>query len=345
MKLSGQRIEGFLAAPDPAMRAVLVYGPDAGLIGERLDRLTRAICIDPADPFRVTNLPAAELKEDPARLADEVAALAMTGGRRVVRLRDAGDGVTSVLASLLADPAGDALLLIEGGELGPRSSLRRLVEAADNAAALACYGDDGGTLDALIHRELKSHGLTPEPDAVAWLADHLGGDRLQSRSELAKLALYMGRSGRVRLEDAAACVGDAAALSLDGLAIAAAGGDPAAGMRMVDRLFAEGTSPVTVLRSLQRHFQRLHWAAGALAGGRPAEQAVAMLRPPPHFTLADAMRRQLVRWPPSRLAAALDLLLEAEIDAKTTGRPAHAICARAVLRLSHAASRLPVVPR
>ena len=93
---------------------------------------------DRNDPFRIAELTPARLKEDPARLADEAAAIALTGGRRAVVVRDASDGVTGAVSGFLADPKGDALVVLEGGELGPRSSLRKLFEGADNAAALVC---------------------------------------------------------------------------------------------------------------------------------------------------------------------------------------------------------------
>jgi DNA polymerase-3 subunit delta len=340
MKLSAGRLEGFVKSPDPKARLILVYGPDVGLVKERLDRLTTGVCPDLGDPFRIAELSAAMLRDDPARLADEAAALAFTGGRRVVRVRDAGDAASAAVQSFLSDPVGEALVLLEAGDLGPRSSLRKLVEGADNAVALPCYADGGGSLEAVIHEELQAHGLTAEPDAMAWLADHLGGDRLLSRSELAKLAIYMGGPGRVRLADAAACVGDSAALSLDDLAMATAGGDQAMAQRITDRLFGEGVSPVALLRGLQRHFQRLHLAAAAVARGKPVDQALAMLRPPPHFRVANAMRGPVQRWPVERLTSALDLLVKAEIDCKTTGLPGREICGRAILQLAHAAGRL-----
>jgi DNA polymerase-3 subunit delta len=339
VKLTGNRIEGFLRAPDAAARVILVYGPDAGLAKERLDRLAKAVCSDLQDPFRLADLSMAGLKDDPSRLSDEAAAIAMTGGRRVVRLRDAGDGAAAIVQSFLAHPTGDALVLVEAGELGPRSSLRKLIEGADNAMALPCYADEGGALDAVIHETLGGHGLTAEPDAMAWLADHLGGDRLITRSELEKLALYMGGPGRVRLEDAALCIGDTASLSLDDLAAASAEGDQATAQRILDRLFLEGTSPIAVLRSLQRHFQRLHLTAGAVARGRSPDQALALLKPPPHFRLAEHLRAELPRWPIDRIAMALDLLLAAEIDGKTTGMPAEELCSRTVMQLARASGR------
>lgn len=339
MKLTGAKAEAFLKAPDPKLRVVLVFGPDNGLVRERVTRLVKGVVADPSDPFRVAELTPAILKDDPARLADEAAAMALTGGRRVVVVRDGGDTLSSLFQSFLANPMGDALVVVEAGDLGPRSSLRKLFEGADNAAALASYGDEGGSLQHVIQEELKAADLVAEPDALAFLMDHLGGDRRLTRAELQKLALYMGGPGRVRLDDAIACIGDTAALSMDDLALATADGDHATAQRVLDRLFREGTHAVGVLRALSRHFQRLHYAAGLMAQGKSADQAMGALKPPVIFKAADRFRRQLGRWPADRVGRALEVLIEAEADCKTTGMPAEEICSRALMQLARAAGR------
>jgi len=339
VKLAGARIEAFVRAPDPAVRAVLVFGPDTGLVRERIERLMRTVVPDPSDPFRVAELSPANLRDVPSRLADEAAAMALGGGRRVVVLRDAGDAQSAAVNSFLANAKGDSLVLIEAGELGPRSSLRKLAEGADNAAAMACYADEGGSLAAVIGEELKAAGLAPEPDAMAYLVENLGGDRRLTRAELGKLALYMGAPGRVTLDDAQACIGDTAALGLDDLALATAEGDHAGAQRVLDRLLREGSQPVGLLRAVSRHFQRLHLAAGHLAQGKSVDQAMAALKPPVIFKAADRFRRQLSRWPADRLGRALDLLTEAELDCKTTGLPAAEIASRALMMIARAAAR------
>jgi len=345
LKLSGARIEAFLKSPDKNALAVLVYGPDSGLIKERMDRLAKTVVADLGDPFRIADISGSTLKEDPARLADEAAAIALTGGRRVVRIRDAGDNATAALQSFLSHPMGDSLVLVEGGELSPRSTLRKLFEGADNGVALPCYADEGGGLESVIHETLRSHGLTAEPDAVAFLSEHLGGDRKLTRSELDKLALYMGGpGGRVKLEDAAACVGDTAALSMDDLCLATADGDHATAQRILDRLFLEGTSTIPILRAMQRHFQRLHLCAGHIGKGKSADQAVATLRPPPHFRVADKLKQQLARWPADRLGQALELLVNTEMDCKSTGMPAEELTSRAIMQLARGAGRRPGPP-
>jgi DNA polymerase-3 subunit delta len=43
------------------------------------------------------------------------------------------------------------------------------------------------------------------------------------------------------------------------------------------------------------------------------------------------------QWPPKRLGQALAILLEAELDCKTTGLPDEAVCGRALIRIANAA--------
>ncbi|HSK39940.1 MAG TPA: DNA polymerase III subunit delta, partial [Arenibaculum sp.] len=253
MKLAANRIEAFVRRPDPQARAILVYGPDAGLVRERADQLARSAVPDLADPFRVADLPAETLAKDPARLADEVAAIALTGGRRCVRVRGGDDGLASAFQKLFADlPGGDTLFVVEAGDLGKGSKLRALFEASDHGAAIPCYVEDEAALARTLGDILSSHGLDVSPDAREYLASHLVGDRMIARSEIEKLVTYMGDERRVELSHAEAAVGDSGALEIDAPAWAAGEGDYAAIDRALDRLLGEGISPVAILRTAQR---------------------------------------------------------------------------------------------
>ncbi|HZB92896.1 MAG TPA: DNA polymerase III subunit delta [Stellaceae bacterium] len=338
MKLAPARLSAFLAAPDAAIRAALFYGPDAGLVRERADRLAAAIVPDRKDPFRIADLAAAALTADPARLHDEAAALSLTGGRRLVRVRDAGDTVGALFQRFLGDPPpGDSMTLVEAGELAPRSSLRRAFESAANGAAVACYSDDRRALEELAREVLGGHRIELASEALHYLAQHLGGDRLLSRGELEKLALYVGDGGKVTLAEAMASVGDSAQLDLDDVVFAAADGDTPALERALTRAFLEGEMPVSVLRALMRHFQRLHLTQARIAEGMSEEEALRSLRPPLFFKLQDRFRRQLRLWPERRAQQALELLLQAELLAKRSGPPPEAVCRDALLRIARRA--------
>ena len=96
--------------------------------------------------------------------------------------------------------------------------------------------------------------------------------------------------------------------------------------------------PVTVLRAVGRHLQRLQLVLGRIAGGEAEEQAIGALRPRLFFKTAQAFRRQLKLWNPARLGEAIARLTQAEIDCKTTGLPDRALCGRALMEIAQRAA-------
>jgi DNA polymerase III subunit delta len=337
VKLSAGQVDGFLRRPDPQIRAVLLFGPDAGLVRERADTLARAICPDLHDPFRVAELTAAVLAADPARLADEAAQISLMGGRRVVRLREAGDPLASLFARFLPDAAGDTLIVAEAGDLPGRSALRRTFDEAPQGVAIGCYPDNARDLAAVIRDTFAGHRIAASRDAIEFLVAHLGGDRLLTRAELEKLTLYAGDGGRIELADAQAVVSDSAALSLEDAILAAAEGDAAALDRTLARVFQEGESAVTIIRALLRHLQRLHVLSTQLGGGMSIDTVIRSARPPIFFKQQDSYRRQLVRWSEARLRSALDRIAEAEFRMKQTGLPAETLCREAMFAVAQMA--------
>ena len=336
MKITG-RADAFLAKPDPALAAILIYGPDAGLVRERLNALTKAVAGALDDPFRVSEFNADTLREDPARLGDEAAALAFTGGRRVVRIRGATDTFAEALVNFVEEPIGEALVLVAADDLSPRSKLRLAFEKSDRAAALACYADTDQTLEAVIREAVKSAGLSITGDALSWLTDRLGGDRELSRRELEKLVLYMGDAKSITEDDVLACIGDTAAMGVDDLIFAVGDGDQATVQRVFGRLTSEGTSAISLLTSVARHVLRLHETRGRMAEGKNLESALMSLRPPVFFKFKTRFTAQLNKWSEPLLARALELLNEAEMTAKSTDMPAEAVVERALIQLANVA--------
>jgi DNA polymerase-3 subunit delta len=345
MKIKAAEADAFVRNPDPNLRAVLVYGPDAGLVRERAAALVKAVAEDPSDPFRLADIQAARLADDPALLADEAAAISFSGGRRAVRVPETSDSLAPVFESFLATVQGDALVVAEAGDLSARSALRKLFEGAKNAAALPCYRDDARDLPKVIAAMLREAGLSAAPEALAYLTAHLGGDRQLTRREIEKLILYKGSGdARVELEDAEACVGDSAELTLEDIAYAVGDGDLKALERAYQRALLEGNSPVRALGAAAQHLQRLQLAA-ALAGSGNLDQVMkTKLRPPVFWKLAGRFRQQVGRWTGTpharqRLADALARLLEVDYACRQTGAPAETLAGRALLEVAARAPR------
>lgn len=339
MKIAPGRIEAFLNKPDAAVRAVLLYGPDAGLVRERADRLARGVVPDDKDPFRISELTGAGLADDPPRLADEAQAMCFGGGRRLVRVRDAGDGAAPAFESFLddapqGDPGRDALVVVEGGDLAKKSKLRELFEASKHAAAIACYVEEGAALAQTVRAALNARGLKASDGTVNILAALLGPDRQLLNAEADKLALYLGDGGTVEEADVLACAADSAEATLDDAIDAALAGSREATDLALRRLAAEGEAPVRVMRGLARHFLRLQGVQARMDAGEPIESALRSLRPPLFFKRERAFRAQLQLWRGPRLADALDRVTQAELRCKETGQPDQLLSERVFLELA-----------
>ena len=334
MKIDARRIGAFLKDPG-ACRVVLLHGEDAGLIRGRAEALVRAVAGSLDDPFLVADLN----RETIDRLAEEASALSMTGGRRVVRLREATDAAVERVGAVLAGNT-TAFLVIEAPGLASKAKLRTLVEGAAGGATIACYPEEGRDLEQTIKAVLAEANVTIDGDAMAWLGGQLGADRASTRLEVEKLAMYAGPGGRVDLDAAMQCVGDMAGLSLDDALFAATAGDIATADRALELALAEGATAVGVIRGGMMHLQRLHRVRLAMAEtGASATDAVRSARPPVFFRRQGAFTRALGLWPPEALAGALAYLSDAERACKRTGAPDEVLCRNAVLTLARRAGR------
>lgn len=327
MKVGSGEAERFVDRPPPAVDLVLLYGPDAGLAAERARRLAGRVVDDLADPFRVTDLDGPALESSPGRLAEEALALTLMGGRRLVRVRQAGDRLTAACKEVLAAPAA-AFVVLEAGELPGRSSLRQLCEASPRAAAIGCYPDTDKALPAVLRGLLQAAGLELTPDAFALLAARLGGDRALTRAEIDKLALYMAdRPGtRATLDDVAAVVGDSSTLDTDRLIAAVVANNQAALELSLDRLLAEAADPGRLVRAVARTLLQALRTKAELARGKPPQAALAGL----FFERRTTMER-LLRRPAADLIAALGALQEAETRCRLAAADTAALVARRAL--------------
>lgn len=321
----------FVAHPPAALTAALFHGPDSGLAHERAMRLARGVVEDLADPFRVVQLNEALLLADNARLFDEAAAISMLGGRRVVWVRGAGNALAKLFERFLDAPAGDALVVVEAGDLAKGTALRRVFEENKNAACVACYPDDAGTLGDVLRNALKDEHIAITQEALGEAVAHLGSDRGVTRQEIEKLVLYAHGQKEVTPDDVRAVLGDAVEVRAEEACDAAGSGDFARLDLALERLWSADTALVAVVRAALGHFQRLLSVKVQSARGESLDSAMRRLRPPVHFARAASFRMQAQKWSEAKLADALDSLLEAEALCKTTGVPAEAATSRALL--------------
>jgi DNA polymerase-3 subunit delta len=332
-------VDRFIARPDPNQPIVLVFGPDAGLVRERVDALVRAAVDDPNDPFAFVRIEGEELLANPSRLVEEAHTIPLFGGRRAVLVKAGIRNIAAALEPVIASPSNDCRVIIEAGDLKKTAPLRALCEKAKVAAAVPCYSDRAGDLARLIDDEMRAAKLTLAPDARDALTALLGGDRLASRSELRKLALYVSGRDKIELADVAAVVADASALGLDRVVDATFAGKTSEVDTEFGKARGEGSSPAAIVSAAIRQVANLHKMKLAVEGGDSIEFAMKRGAPPVHFSREKDVGAALRAWTPARLLRAMEQLAGASLDMRRNSALAEAIAQRTLLSLAVSARR------
>jgi DNA polymerase-3 subunit delta len=330
-------VDAFVARPDPARRVVLVFGPDAGLVGERVRAILAASVDDPNDPFALARLEGEELTAEPSRLTEEALTMPLFGGRRAVWVKAGSRNIAPAVEALLGEPlfAGatpQCRVVIEAGDLRRNAPLRALCERAKNAAALPCYADSERDRARLIDEEMRAAGLSLAPDARAVLIPLLGGDRAASRSEIQKLAVYARGRDQVGVEDVAAVVSDASALTIDDIVDAAFAGKPGELETQLAKARVAGTAAGSILFNAQRQLAQLHKWRFAIEQGRGF--SLDAVQPPVPFRRRPLIEAALKAWSAARLATAMAQLADAVLDARRNPALADTITERALLAIA-----------
>lgn len=317
MKLASRDIDTFCRSPGKAA-AVLVYGTDAGQVRQRVAQLTDAWLGAKADAMAICELASDQVKEDGARLTDELAAMSLMAPRRVILLREAEDAhLASITEAVAHRASGNFLVMYVTESLPATSKLRVWAERAAEAAALPCYKDEGAGLEQFIRDTLRGYGLRAGNDVTRLLAQLLSGDRQIILNELEKLSLYVGDEvEEISIEDVLASVGENNDQGFDALSSAVAGGDVVALCRLSDRLLLEGQPGLLMVRSLMRYFARLETLALKRAEGMSVDAAIEGLRPPVFFKAKPQLKAHAQRWNAEACATALAKLQMLELDSK-----------------------------
>ncbi len=335
-------VDSWLARPDPKTFLVLLYGPDRGLVAERGKAFAERTGLPLDDPFSVVKLDGAEVERGEGRLLEEAQTVPRFSDRRLLWVRNASGqkGLADEVKALLAEPARDATILIEAGDLKKGAALRTVVEGADGGMALPCYADDGRDIEAVIDDELRKAGITMALEARQALRRNLGGDRLATRAELQKLTLYALGQPEISLEDVKAMTGDVSGQSLDDAVDAVLDGR----IGDFDSAFARhcqaGGQPFLALSGTMRQFQALHARRGAMEeSGRNAASVVAGARPPVFFSRRKLIERTLERWNRQAIERALARLQAAVLQSRRRPDLASALVRQALLGIAVESAR------
>lgn len=334
-------VAAWLARPDPATPIVLIYGPDRGLVSERAQEFARQTGVPLDDPFSVVRLDASEADEN-GRLREEAASVSMFSARRLLWVRNvlAHKNIAGDIKELCSAPPLECTILIEAGELKKGSPLRSAVEGSVNGMALPCYADEARDLDRLLDEILGREQLRLSLDARTALRRNLGGDRLASRAEIEKLALYAQGMGEVTLADVETLTGDVSDKTLDDVIDSVLTGKLADFDTAFQRHASLGGQISVLLSSMLRQMQALQvMRAGMDAARRSAAQVIAEARPPIFFSRKKTIESALFALTTTSIDRSLERLSAAILQTRKRADLAESLTRQALLGIAFEINR------
>jgi DNA polymerase III subunit delta len=242
--------------------------------------------------------------------------LPMLSSRQVVFLEDAEtieklgeksrEETVEQIVAYLRDPAPFTILVLEAEKLDMRMILgRKLAELT--LVVDVCLGDDPDArrraAEAWAETIAGEKGLTLEKSAAEELAESVGGDLMRLKTEMEKLATFVGGRKTVRREDVSLLVISEKTTTIWEVADLLASHHPRKAMEFIDRLLREGEEPIYMVGGLAWMYRKLveasevrgatnGWQASRALGMRPeqAELAIRCARKIPRERLLDGLQ-------------------------------------------------------
>jgi DNA polymerase III subunit delta len=321
VKADRARFDQALKAPG-ATRFFLLHGPDESTSRALAQRVGAAMG---PDAERI-ELSSAEIKGDPARLADEAAAISMFGGVRWILVSPAGEDVVPALEALADAPAGGNPVVLVAGSLRPTSRLLKLALADPNALALVSYLPDARNAPRLVAEMARERGLTAPSQVAARLAECCGIVRALIDEVLDKLALYLDASAArpaALEEDALEAVGaDSDEGDLDSLVDIVLEGRLAELDGELARLRARGTEGISLVRpALLRRIALLARLRAEVDRGSNPAAVMASSGKAIFWKAQDSLKAQLSRWRSDLIAKLNSRVVAAQAQTMRPGGP------------------------
>lgn len=298
-ELKSHEFEGFLEKSARHYQIFVVYGPDRGLVSERASMIAAKTGVDLTDPFSLIKLDISDLQKDQGRLLDEAGAIGLFGGDKLVWIRGAANEkyLVEALQVLAQKPPEATFVIVEAGDLKKGSLLRKAAEAPRSIMTIPCYADDARALNSLIDSELSSSGLRMTPAARQALLELIGGDRIASRNELRKLALYCRNFELIEEHHVTEIIGDASAISVDDAVDAILSGNTGNFLHAMQKIISSKTSIFLVIQACLKQFQLMDAMRAEMEEKRlPASQVMQTLGRHLHFKRKPVIEQALRAW-------------------------------------------------
>ena len=310
----------------------LVYGQNKGLVREKSQTIINSYKNDETEIIKFEN---DELISEPGKLSNEFNTFSLTAKKKILHILNTKDNLTEIITNtVIDDQASTNLIVFETGELPPRSKLRKFFEKEKHLGILACYFDTEQDVKGLIETTFKKEDMLINTDISLLIAKHLGNERHIIKSELEKIILYLKDKKEFKAEDILKCLGQNEDFGFDNLNYNLCDGNVVKLDKIINQLYLQGINPVALLRSVDKHFQKILFVNQKIDSGMNLNESFIKLNPPIFFLYINQFKNQVKKWKTSLCYKAIERIMETEKLCKLNSKISKIVCWRTLRNIA-----------
>ncbi len=312
----------------------LIYGPNEGLVRDQIEKLAKNY-LSKGD-FEEIRFNGKNLDDDPGSLETIIRSVSMFFKKKIVIADAIKDKHLSIIEEIVLKTPQQAVLIIREGSLGKSSKIRKFFEEHKNCFSLACYEDDGRSIMKNIDEFTRMNGLELNRDIKNYLLQSLSNDRMISKRELEKIELfYKNSDSNIELEEVKILLNDSSSQNLNKMNEYVMFGNPSMSSKIINKLLSEGTSPISLVRSLINYLLRIQQTKIEMKKGNNFDSSIKTLKPPVFWKDKDSFQKHCLKWPLLSVESSLNKLLETEVACKLNSKLANVNCEKSILLIAN----------
>jgi len=313
---------------------ILVHGPNEGLVKDQIDKIIKNYEVK--ESYEKINFNGKDLDNDPLSLDNIIRTVSMFYTSKVIIADSVKDKHLSIIEDVVSNEPQKVTFIIREGNLNKSSKIRKLFENNHNCFSLACYEDDARSIMKTIDEFMKKNKLMLNRDVKNYLLQSLSNDRMISKQELEKIEIFSKNNDRkIKLEDIKYLLNDSSSQNLNKMNENVMFGNASKSSKIINKLLNEGTSPISLIRSLINYLLRIQQTKIEMKKGNDFEQSIKSLRPPVFWKEKDNFQKHCLKWPLQEIELNLSKLLETEISCKLNSKLANLNCEKSILLLAN----------
>ena len=259
--------------------SILIYGPNDGLVREQIEKIKHNYLSK--DEYEEISFNGKNLDNDPQSLNDIIQTVSMFFTSKIVIADNIKDKHIKIVEDIVLSEPQQVILILKDGNLNKSSKIRKFFETEKKCLSLACYEDDGRSMMRNIDEFIRSSDIELDKDVKNYLLQSLSNDRMVSKSELEKIEIfYKGSKNKIELEEVKDLLNDSSSQNINKMNESVMFGNTSKSSKIMNKLLLEGTSPISLIRSLSNYLLRIKQTKIEMKKGNNFDSSIKSLRPP-----------------------------------------------------------------